>query len=135
MDSGGGDGEKLVSIRGLTVRYGKVVALDGLDLDVGPGATGLLGPNGAGKTTLIKVLLGHLAPPGGTVRILGLDPRHRRQRMEVRRGVGYMPENDCLMAGMNGLEIVAVLGRLSGLSREDAMARAHEVLDYVGLEE
>ncbi len=125
----------LVTISGLTVRYGAVCALDGLDLAVPRGAVGLLGPNGAGKTTLIRALLGQLVPPPGVVSILGHDPARRSGRAAIRQSVGYMPERDAVLPGMTGLEIVATLARLSGLARVDAMSRAHEVLDYVRIEE
>jgi len=127
--------EPIVSLRGLVKRYGAVVALDGVDAELPRGTVGLLGPNGAGKTTLLKVLLGLLVPQAGEVRIAGADPRTAAGRLAVRRSVGYMPEGDCLMPEMTGVELVAALGRITGLSREDAMMRSHEVLDYVELEE
>jgi ABC-2 type transport system ATP-binding protein len=96
---------------------------------------GLLGPNGAGKTTLIKVLLGLQSPTAGGVRVAGLDPRRKREKLELRRLVGYMPESDCLIPERTGVELVVTLGRVTGMSAADAMTRAHEVLDYVGLEE
>ena len=129
------DGEAIVAIRGLEKSYGKVRALAGLTFSLVPGSTGLLGPNGAGKTTLIKLLLGLLRPDAGEARVAGCDPRTARGRIELRRAVGYMPESDCLLPGMTGVEVVATLGRLTGLSSEDSLARSHEVLDYVGIEE
>ena len=127
--------DPILQIRALSKRYGAVRALDALELDVAEGPVGLLGPNGAGKTTLIKLLLGLLRPESGTARVLGLDPTARLQRLEVRRRVGYMPEGDCLMPGMTAVELVTTMGRLAGMTWRDAMTRAHEVLDYVGLEE
>jgi ABC-2 type transport system ATP-binding protein len=106
-----------------------------LSLELAAGPTGLLGPNGAGKTTLIKVLLGLLRPDAGSAVIAGFDPSTAAGRLALRRSVGYMPESDCLIGGLTGLEIVATLGRLTGLVREDALSRAHEVLDYVGVHE
>ena len=128
-------GDSIVRIRGLEKNYGSVRALAGLDLDLAPGATGLLGPNGAGKTTLLKLLLGLLRPDAGEARLAGHDPSTAHGRIELRRAVGYMPENDCLLPAMTGLDVVATLGRLTGLAREDSLARSHEVLDYVGIEE
>ena len=119
----------------LEKRYGKIRALNGVSLEIRPGAVGLLGPNGAGKTTMLKLLLGQLAPTGGRAVIAGLDPARRSQRFELRRRVGYMPEGDCLIPGMNAVELVTTLGRVTGMTRRDAMTRAHEVLDYVALEE
>jgi ABC-2 type transport system ATP-binding protein len=97
------------------------------------GATGLLGPNGAGKTTLLKTLLGFLAPDSGSLLAFGLDPA--REPLEVRRRIGYMPEQDCHLPGMTASAFVAFAGELSGLPRDEAISRAHEVLYYVGLGE
>jgi ABC-2 type transport system ATP-binding protein len=127
--------EAIIVLAGLEKRYGSIPALRGLTLELPPGPVGLLGPNGAGKSTLIKLLLGQLEPSGGKARIAGFDPTVRSERLALRRRVGYMPESDCLIPRMNGVEIVTALGRLTGLSARDAITRAHEVLDYVGLEE
>ena len=125
----------VIEIHELSKSYGSVRALDKLSLTLEGGAVGLLGPNGAGKTTLIKLLLGLLVPDSGTASIAGSNPATAAGRLALRRSVGYMPESDCLIPGMSAIELVATLGELSGLSREDAMTRAHEVLDYVGLDE
>ncbi|MEM7305525.1 MAG: ABC transporter ATP-binding protein [Planctomycetota bacterium] len=127
--------DPVVALQGLAKSYGSVHALRGLDLEVQRGPVGLLGPNGAGKTTLIKLLLGLLRPDQGGARVAGLDPTDRRERLEVRRAVGYMPEGDCLVPGMTAVELVTTLGRLTGMTYRDAITRAHEVLDYVDLEE
>ncbi len=125
----------VVRLDGLSKSYGKVVALRELTLEIPPGLVGLLGPNGAGKTTLLKLLLGLLKPNAGSASIAGRDPRRRSDRLALRRAIGYMPEGDCLLPGMNAVEIVGTLGRLTGLSQQDAMKRAHETLDYVGIDE
>ena len=125
----------VLDIRGIVKTFGDVCALDGFDLELHPGTVGLLGPNGAGKTTLLKLLIGQLRPDGGAASIAGLDPRHRRERVEIRRRVGYMPEGGCLPSGVNAVDVVQALGRMSGLTARDAMTRTHEVLDYVGLDE
>ena len=127
--------EALLRIVGLEKSYGSVRALRGLTLKLFPGPTGLLGPNGAGKTTLIKLLLGLLRPDAGSATIAGCDPTTVSGRLALRRTVGYMPESDCLIGGLTALEIVATLGRLTGLARADALSRSHEVLDYVGIHE
>jgi len=119
----------------LTKTYGDVRALEGLTLALPPGPTGLLGPNGAGKTTLLKLCLGLIAPTSGSARIAGHDPATAAGRGRLRRAIGYMPEGDCLVPGLTGVETVGMLGRLSGLVPRDAMTRAHEVLDYVGIDE
>jgi ABC-2 type transport system ATP-binding protein len=125
----------LIHIRNLSVHYGDIQALRNLDLDVRPGAVGLLGPNGAGKTTLLRVLLGLLRPRGAEVVVAGERPQSRHGRLAVRRQVGYMPEGTSLLPGMTGLETVVALARVTGLSATEAMVRAHEVFDYVGLDE
>jgi len=127
--------EPIIQLEGLEKRYGALRALRGVTLALEGGPVGLLGPNGAGKSTLIKLLLGQLSPDGGRARIAGFDPTQQPQRLALRRAVGYMPESDCLIPRMNAVELVQTLGRLTGLTRRDAMTRAHEVLDYVGLEE
>ena len=125
----------VVVIRGLEKSYGSVRALRSLSLELAPGPTGLLGPNGAGKTTLIKLLLGLLRPDAGHATIAGHDPTTAPGRLALRRSVGYMPENECSIPGLSGLEIVSTLGQLTGLTRADSLSRAHEVLDYVGIDE
>jgi len=117
----------------LTKRYGRVTALNGLTLDVEAGVVGLLGPNGAGKSTLISVLLGQTQASSGAARVLDMDVRRSSRR--IRRRVGFMPENDCLIPGMTGTGYVYYCARLGGLSHGDAMQRTHEVLDYVALDE
>jgi len=123
----------LVEFRDLTVSYGPLVALSGVTGGFAPGPTGLLGPNGAGKTTLLKTLLGFLKPDSGDIVAFGLDPRTKP--LEVRRRIGYMPEVDCHIPGMTAAAYVAFAGELSGMPRDEAISRAHEVLYYVGLGE
>ncbi len=122
-----------VEIHDLYFSYGKIKALDGVDLSLPQGAIGLLGPNGAGKSTLLRILLGFLKPDRGEGRVLDYDIR-TQQRM-IRRYVGYMPEDDCLITNIDAVTFTSYLGELSGMPRQEAMKRAHEVLFYVGLEE
>jgi ABC-2 type transport system ATP-binding protein len=126
-------GTALVEFRDLAVSYGPLQALAGVSGAFLPGATGLLGPNGAGKTTLLKTLLGFLRPDSGALTAFGLDPG--TAPLEVRRRIGYMPEVDCHIAGMTASAFVAFAGELSGMPRDEAISRAHEVLYYVGLGE
>jgi ABC-2 type transport system ATP-binding protein len=125
--------EPLVTFRDLVVSYGPIQALAGVSGVFYPGPTGLLGPNGAGKTTLLKTLLGFLEPDRGEMTAFGLDPA--KGPLEVRRRIGYMPEVDCHLPGMTAAGFVAFAGELSGLPRDEAISRAHEVLYYVGLGE
>jgi ABC-2 type transport system ATP-binding protein len=95
--------------------------------------TGLLGPNGAGKSTLLQCVLGLLRDYSGTATILGLDAR--RDRLAIRRRVGYMPEADSILPRMSGVRSCRFLAQLSGLPRREALRRAHECLHFVGLTE
>jgi ABC-2 type transport system ATP-binding protein len=123
----------VVTLDGVTVTYGKNAALRDVTTAFAGGAVGLLGPNGAGKSTMIKSLLGFVAPDQGTMKVLGLDVS--KSPLEIRARVGYMPESDAHIPGMNAVSFVAYCGELAGLPRVDAMQRAHEVLFYVGLGE
>ncbi len=123
----------LFELHNVTKTYGKVTALRNLAVAIPPGAIGLLGPNGAGKTTLIRTLLGLITIDSGTGHVLGMDIRS--QRLDIRQAVGFVPEDECLFPVVAGIEFVAYAGELTGMAFTDAMQRAHEVLDYVGLGE
>jgi len=122
-----------IEINGLHFSYGKLKALSGIDLELEENSIGLLGPNGAGKSTLLRILLGFLTPNAGKGKVLGYDIRE--QQYLIRRYVGYMPEDDCFIPGMDAVTFTSYMGELSGMPRQEAMKRAHEVLYYVGLEE
>jgi ABC-2 type transport system ATP-binding protein len=123
----------VVTLESVTVTYGRNAALRDVTSSFAGGAVGLLGPNGAGKSTMIKALLGFVVPTRGRMRVLGLDVADSPR--EIRARVGYMPESDAHIPGMNAVSFVAYCGELAGLPRVDAMQRAHEVLFYVGLGE
>jgi ABC-2 type transport system ATP-binding protein len=123
----------LFELHDVTKTYGKVSALRQLSVRVPAGAVGLLGPNGAGKTTLIRTLLGLITLDAGGGEVLGMDLRARR--LDIRQAVGFAPEDECLFPGVAGIESVAYAGELCGMAWKDAMQRAHEVLNYVGLGE
>lgn len=123
----------VVALQQVTVRYGLQAALQDVSAMFPAGAVGLLGPNGAGKSTMIRALLGFVAPSGGRMEVLGHDVA--RSPIEIRARVGYMPESDARIPGMNAVSFVAYCGELAGLPRADAMQRAHEMLFYVGLGE
>ena len=125
--------EILFELQDLKKTYGRITALNGLTASVPRGAIGLLGPNGAGKTTMIRALMGLIRVDSGSGSVLGLDIR--KQPLEIRQKVGFVPEDECLFPGVDGVEFVSYAGQLSGMSRTDAMQRSHEVLDYVGLGE
>jgi ABC-2 type transport system ATP-binding protein len=117
----------------VSVIYGTNRALRDVSAVFPPGAVGLLGPNGAGKSTMLKSLLGFLTPVSGKLTVLGMDVAEKP--LEVRALIGYMPETDGHIPGMNAVTFVAYCGQLAGLPKADAMQRAHEVLYYVGLGE
>jgi ABC-2 type transport system ATP-binding protein len=123
----------LFQLQGVTKTYGPIMALRDLSVDIPPGAVGLLGPNGSGKTTLIRTLLGLIPFDAGAGQVLGMDIRSRR--LDIRQAVGFVPEDECLFPAVAGIEFVAYAGELGGMATKDAMQRAHEVLDYVGLGE
>jgi len=123
----------VVELNNVTVAYAKNAALREVSATFPAGAIGLLGPNGAGKSTLLKSLLGFLRPTTGKMTVLGLDVA--TSPLEIRSRIGYMPETDGHIPGMNAVSFVAYCGQLAGLPAVDAMQRAHEVLYYVGLGE
>lgn len=123
----------LIELKNVSLLFGTTTALDNLSLQVQGGAVGLLGPNGAGKSTLIKTLLGFVKPNQGTAAVFGLDVQ--ANPLEIRKQIGYMPEDECLIPGMNAVQLVSYAGELCGMPRRDALQRAHEVLYYVGLDE
>ena len=123
----------LLETRQLSRRFGEVDALQEISLSVPEGAIGLIGPNGAGKTTLLRVLMGLIPPSSGTASVFGRDTA--LDGLTIREQVGYMPEDDCLLPEMSGVGFVAYMGRVSGLPKELAYRRAHEVLQFTGLKE
>lgn len=123
----------LIDIKNLNAGYGRRTVLQNITLSFAGGAAGLLGPNGAGKSTLLKTLLGFIPPLSGSVNVL--NHSLPREALAVRARVGYMPETEAFIPGMNAVQFVAYMGELSGLPRPAAMERSHEVLQYVGLGE
>ncbi|HEX4591465.1 MAG TPA: ABC transporter ATP-binding protein [Gemmataceae bacterium] len=123
----------LFRLSDVTKTYGPITALRHLSVEAAPGAVGLLGPNGAGKTTLIRTLLGLIDLDSGSGEVLGMDIRSRR--LDVRQAVGFVPEDECLFPAVAGVDFVGYAGELCGMTAADGMQRAHEVLNYVGLDE
>lgn len=125
--------QPLISLRDVYVTYGKTDALAGATLSVNGGSVGLLGPNGAGKTTLLKSLLGFVSVNRGDVHVFGEKmPALRRQ---VRHRLGYMPERPITSPTISAVSFLRYCGCLFGMTPADAMERAHEVLNYVGVGE
>jgi ABC-2 type transport system ATP-binding protein len=124
----------MIRTSGLFKRYGKVVALDGLDLVVPKGSVlGLLGPNGAGKTTAIRILTTLLEPDEGEIEVDGLDVRTEPEK--VRERIGLSGQNAAVDEVLTGFENLDMVGRLYHLGRERSRARARELLDRFDLNE
>lgn len=121
----------VISLQSVTKSYGRRVALDNVSLEVSPGVTGLLGPNGSGKSTMIKCLLGLLRFQSGSASVLG-HPLPSGMRA-IRDNVGYVPEDDCYLAGLTGIESITFLARLAGLPATEGLRRSHEVLDFADI--
>ena len=109
-----------------------MIALDGVDFDIGEGVTGLLGPNGAGKSTAIKLFLGLIEPTSGSAEVMGERPY---ESVESRARLGYMPEHDCLPPSITATELLAHMAQVSGLPPAHARTRAADTLRHVGLDE
>jgi len=114
-----------IELAGVDKRYGRVHALDQVTFEAGRGITGFLGPNGAGKTTLMRMVATVLAPDGGRLRLLGLDPNQAGDRVEIRRQLGYMPQEPGFYRNFTAFEFVDYVGILKGMS--DRSRRRDEV--------
>jgi ABC-2 type transport system ATP-binding protein len=125
--------QTVVSARAVVKRYGRTMALAGLDADIGPGITGLLGSNGAGKTTFILLVLGLRSRTSGELSVLGQDPA--TAGIEVRSRIGYAPEHHDLPAELSATDFVRHLAELHLLPRRAAVERANDALWLVGLGE
>ena len=124
-----GGGDAVIRLRGVTKRFDRFTAVDDVSLDIRRGEVfGLIGHNGAGKSTLFKMMLGLLAPTSGRIEVGG-QPVHGRAAREVRRGIGYLPENVALWDNLSGLETLRFFARLK---RVDA-AGCPALLERVGL--
>lgn len=122
-----------IHLQDVHVSYGKTHALAGASFTIDTGAVGLLGPNGAGKTTLLKALLGFVKPSHGLVEMFG--QRMPSSRRHVRHRLGYMPERPITSPKISAVSFLRYCGCLFGMTPIDAMERAHEVLNYVGVGE
>jgi len=126
--------DTIIETSNLTKQYNHLMAVDRLSFSVKKGEIfGFLGPNGAGKTTTLLMLLGLTQPSGGTVRVCGMDPG--RKARDVKRLVGYLPENVGFYGDLNAVESLNYIADLNDMDRDVASEKIPEVLDVVGLAE
>lgn len=124
----------IIDLVDLTKKYGSFTAVDHLNLSIRKGEVfGLLGPNGAGKSTTILMMLGLTEPTSGSVHICGINST--KKPIEVKKRVGYLPEDVGFYGDRTGLDNLIYIGRLNNLSENEAKAKARELLARVGLSE
>ena len=122
-----------VEITGLTRRFGSATAVAGVDLRAGPGVFGLLGPNGAGKTTLLRMMATAVPPTSGQLRLLGRDPAGYGPRREIRRRLGYLPQNPGYYPGFTVTEFVEYFALLKEVPAGTVRQAVATAIDRVGL--
>jgi ABC-2 type transport system ATP-binding protein len=123
-----------VELLEISKRYRATHALDRVSADIAPGVTGLLGPNGAGKTTLLKIVATVLSQDGGSLRVFGLDPSRAAERRDIRRRLGYLPQDPGMYLGFSGFDLVDYVAVLK--EHTERRARHDEVrrvLELVGM--
>ncbi|MBN2033619.1 MAG: ABC transporter ATP-binding protein [Deltaproteobacteria bacterium] len=126
--------QSIIKTFGITKRYGRQRAVDSLSFEVREGEIfGFLGPNGAGKSTTLLMLLGLTRPTEGSALVCGLDPQ--RKAMEVKRMVGYLPENVGYYGDMDALQTLEFIADLNGMTKKEAGDKIREALHTVGLGE
>lgn len=124
----------MISIQGLTKRFGAQTAVDHLTWEVPPGKiVGLLGPNGAGKTTTLKMVTGMLQPDEGTALICGVNVT--THPMEAKRLLGFVPDSGAVYESLTGLEFLLMIGALYGIHEDEARPRIRQFLDFFELDE
>lgn len=127
-------GEQVIVLTELTKQYGKFTAVDHIRLSIRKGEIfGLLGPNGAGKSTTILMMLGLTEPTSGIVEICGINST--THPIEVKRKIGYLPEDVGFYDDMTGLENLMYTARLNGIPDKEAKVKALELMKRVGLED
>jgi ABC-2 type transport system ATP-binding protein len=126
--------ENIIELADLTKKYGSFTAVDQLNLTIRKGDIfGLLGPNGAGKSTTILMMLGLTEPTSGSVTVCGIDST--KNPIEVKKRVGYLPEDVGFYSSLNGLENLMFTARLNRVPPEEAEQKAEQLLARVGLSE
>src|SRR6266567_822039 len=122
-----------VEISGLTRRFGRTTAVAGVDLQAGPGVFGLLGPNGAGKTSLLRMMATVLPPTSGRLQLLGRDPGGYGPRREIRRRLGYLPQNLGYYPGFTVAEFVEYFALLKDMPPARVPRAVAAAVEQVGL--
>jgi ABC-2 type transport system ATP-binding protein len=123
-----------IDVNRVSKRFRSRLALDGVSIEIGRGVTGLLGPNGAGKTTLLRIVATALAPDRGSVRVLGHDPGSPDGRLEIRRRLGYLPQDPGFYTGFTAFDFVDYVAILKEITnRDERHEEVARVLDEVGL--
>ena len=123
----------VIQFRAASKRFGELLAVDALDLDVAGGrCVGLLGPNGAGKTTALGMVYGAVAPTSGSVRVFGLDARSERR--EIRRRIGVALQDNVLIEALTPIENLRVFGRYHLLDRDELERRIAHVIEFMELD-
>ena len=122
----------MISLQNLTKRFGAQTAVAGLTFDIPAGQiVGFLGPNGAGKSTTLKMLTGMLEPSDGSATICGHDLR--REPIEVKRHVGFVPESGAVFESLSGLEYLVMVAALYGIREQDAVPRIKQFIAFFDL--
>lgn len=126
------ENQLIIETRDLTKVYDRQTAVDHLSFQVNEGEVfGFLGPNGAGKTTTLLMLLGLTQPTKGSAQVCGVDPG--RKAREVKRMVGYLPENVGFYNDMDAVQSLEFIADLNDMDKHASTGKIHEVLDLVGL--
>lgn len=120
-------------VHALVCKFRRIEAVAGVDVSIGTGVFGLLGPNGAGKTTLLRTLATVMPPDSGTVRLLGRDPADHRQRREIRRRLGYLPQALGYYPNFTVAEFVEYFALLKEIPPQRVRPAVTQAIDRVGL--
>jgi ABC-2 type transport system ATP-binding protein len=122
----------MISLQGLTKRFGTQTAVEALSFEVPAGQiVGFLGPNGAGKSTTLKMLTGMIEPSEGTASVCGFDLR--RDTLEVKRRIGFVPESGAVFESLTGLEYLEMIGSLYGIPEAAARERIRQFITFFDL--
>jgi ABC-2 type transport system ATP-binding protein len=122
----------MISVRNLTKHYDETIAVNDISFEVKEGEIlGFLGPNGAGKTTTMKILTCFMPPTAGSISVDGLDVMERS--LEVRRKIGYLPEQNPLYLDMTVVDYLRFVAELRGIPKEQQSARLKRMVDVTGL--